>query len=551
MGRTGPIRGRGRAVVSLRTGALRWLPLAAVLGWLAWHTAREGLRLEPALLLAAGLAMAAWLAARRLWVTALLVALLLAPEAWQLAVQRPAALRALAGAAGPVRVEGTVRGRAELEPPHEGTVRLLLGDARLWPAGAALRLAELEVELPARSAWGFPYRARVALAGPLRPGTQGVALQRGRLRLAFAAAEFHRVAAPIRPWNGEALRLHLRDRAAYYLSRPALAVYLPIVLGLRERDTPEAREVAAAFRRVGVAHLFAISGLHVGLLYLLFLAVAHWGLGWLQWGQGWRHGPALRRAGVLAAVWLYIALIGFPIPAVRAALMGTLLVWNEQWGTRSPPLYILALAALGVLAPDPSQLYDVSFQLSFLAYFFLLCALGLHRPLLPRLLPARLLPARRGSLAARWAVRAVEGAWLSLWVTLLITLGLWPVVTATFGTLSLLVFLGNLVMVPLLGWLVLPLGLAALAVNLAYAGAAPGAWPERIVCAALDAVLRGWVWIVERLDALSGLLVFRLRPDWTAPALLAYYALLLAGLAWALRRRNARGTRGAAPPVDA
>ncbi|HEX9842120.1 MAG TPA: ComEC/Rec2 family competence protein [bacterium] len=537
----------GPGTIRLRALA-RWAPLAGVLAWLAWETAAGHLRPDLPHVLAAGMAGAAWLAGRRLWGAAALAALLLTPLAWHFAVSLPAAQRALHEPRGTVRIEGTVRARSALEhegaqgAQSEGGARLLLGDAVLWRHGERLRLAELEAELPGVSEWAIAHRSRLRIGGTLRPGPAGVALRRGRLRLAFAAGEHHRVSEPPAAWSGEALRLHLRDRAAYYLSRPALAVYLPVVLGVRERDTPEAREVAGAFRRVGVAHLFAISGLHVGLLYGLFLLLQHWGLGWLRRGQGWVHAPALRRAGVLAAVWLYIALIGFPIPAVRAALMGSLLVWNEHWGTRSPPLYMLGMAALLLLAGDPSQLYDVSFQLSFGAYFFLLCALGLHRPVLG----AR--EGRQRPRWRRWLQGGIEGAWLNLWLTVLITAGLWPLVSASFGTISLLVFVGNLVMVPLLGLVVLPAGLAGLATSGLYAGAAPGAWLERAVFSVLDAVLLGWVWLVERLDALSGLLVLAVRLDWPPQVYAGYYAVLLAAIGWGFARRNRRrGASGAAP----
>ncbi len=138
---------------------------------------------------------------------------------------------------------------------------------------------------------------------------------------------------------------------------------------------------------------------------------------------------------------------------------------------------------------------------------------------------------------------------MNLWLTLLITLGLWPLVAATFGRVSLLVFAGNLLMVPVLSLLVLPLGLAGLAVSALHLGSAPGGLPERAVFAALDAALSGWVWLARTLDALGGALVLAVELAWPPGAYFAYYAVLLTGIAlayaWRAHRQRTRGASAA------
>jgi ComEC/Rec2-related protein len=514
-----------------------------VLAWLLWEGAAGRLRLDLPHLLGAGLLGASWLLLRRLYSPALLALALLAPLLLHFAWQLPAASRALTGDAGYLRLEGTVRGRWSAGGAQTGGARLLLGEAVLWRAGERLPLAELEVVLPRESVWRFPYRGRVRIGGRLAAAPAHPADRpERRLRLTFGEAAHH-LRTPLPGfWEGETLRL--RDRAAYYLSPRALAVYLPILLGLRERTTPEARAVAGTFRRVGIAHLFAISGLHVGLLFVLLGGIVGSVQGlWAEHagrGQGWAHARAATRVGVVAAIWLYIALIGFPIPAVRAALMGTMLVWTGLWGTRSPPVYVLCLAGGVLLVVAPSQIYDLSFQLSFLAYFFLLCALALFRPLR---VPREVAPWRRR------LTLVADGCRLNLWMTLLITLGLWPLATATFGQLSLLVFAGNLVMIPLLGLAALPLGLAAFLASLAHLQAAPGGWTERLAFGALDATLRAWVWLAELLDALGGALVIRWRSDMEPRAYLLYYALLLLLIWGLLRWRRSRRKAPQVPPA--
>ncbi|MEE8435114.1 MAG: ComEC/Rec2 family competence protein, partial [bacterium] len=427
-------------------------------------------------------------------------------------------------------------------------VRLLLGDATVWLAGGRHALAEVVVELPRGSPWAFRSGRRVRIGGTLRrPGPgKGIATEElpgspgAPVRMVFGEAAYHFQSEPVTPWTGHALRLRLRDRAAYYLSKPALAVYLPIVLGMRERSGPEARRVTRAFRRVGIAHLFAISGLHVGLLYFLFAATLRAG----RWawcllagaGQGWVYTPAAVRVSAMTLIWGYIALIGFPLPAVRAALMGSFLIWSGLWGTRSPPLYILLLAALLILAGDPSQFHGLSFQMSFLAYYFLLRALQSWPPVVPASLGA--MRGRWARLWRRWLRKFAGGVLLNLWMTAFITLGLWPLTVATFGRFSLLVFAGNLVMVPLMALLVLPAGLMALGMSFFSLGAPPGGRGEELAFDGLEAVMTGWIWLVEGLERTGAGLIFAADLTVSPWAVAAYYGMLLLSAHFLVRFRG-------------
>ncbi len=269
-----------------------------------------------------------------------------------------------------VRITGTVRRQTRSSGAQGKSMLLLLGEVAVEAGDERYALAEIAVELPVGRLWyRFHGRKVIRIGGRL----VSARWLQGRLVLALTGAEYHFVDRPLE--FPDYLRTALSDRAAYYLSKPALAVYQPILLGIRQQDSPEARRVVKTFRNTGAAHLFAISGLHVGLLYLIFMLVAHRLIGWSLYGPGLRYFREGLQLGVIAAIWVYLALIGFPVSAVRAALMGSLFAWAGLWGVRTPRIHILMVTAMVLLAIWPSRIYDISFQLSFLAYGCLLFAL--------------------------------------------------------------------------------------------------------------------------------------------------------------------------------
>jgi ComEC/Rec2-related protein len=494
---------------------LWWVPVLLGCAWLVWGAWNGGLGLDLSTLLrVGGVGLLAWLALRR-WSVLIVCAVLLAPLAWHFMAALPSAQSALAALApgDEVRVEAVLRERREHRWGGVRTVRLLLTEAELRAGGKAYRLAELEVEVSARPAWPFRPGRKLRLAGLLREA--GAVDHRVRLRLDPAEHAFDD-----RPWwpQGEAWRIRLHDRANYYLSKRAAAVFLPMVLDIRDRRAVESRDVAAQFRRVGVSHIFAISGMNVALIFGLLLAVQRFLLGRLQPGQGWVHAGEFARLFNVGLIWLYIALIGFPAPAVRAAIMGTVLVWQESQGVRTPPLYTLLITGLAMLAWSPGQLYDLSFQLSFMAFAFLVIALEIGGS------------GPAGDAQFRWRARARRWLWLgamNVCVTAVVSLGLWPLIAARFGTFSWLVFAGNLLLVPVMGAVILPSALLALLAAAVHIGQPPGAWLERAMFGGVETALHAWLGMLRAVDRAGGGWVFQISFTWSTREVCAYYAALL------------------------
>ena len=140
-------------------------------------------------------------------------------------------------------------------------------------------------------------------------------------------------------------RLHER-----YGDRGALVSAL--ILARKEGLSSDLRE---AFARTGIAHLLAISGFHVGVVSGLILAVV----------KSFR--VPRRRASVVAAVatWLYVALIGFPDAACRAALIIALVAVSRARARPPARWGALGAALLVLLVLDPRRLWSPGFQLSF------------------------------------------------------------------------------------------------------------------------------------------------------------------------------------------
>jgi competence protein ComEC len=211
------------------------------------------------------------------------------------------------------------------------------------------------------------------------------------------------------------LRYLLRDALGrrigrLYGSRAPLVEAL--VLGRRDDLDPQWRQV---FADAGVAHLLAISGLHVGIIAAWTLLLA-------------RRLLSLRRASQLMAVvvWAYVGLLGYPAPAVRSAAFISLKVVAGIRQRHPPADAVLAATVLAVAVLDPLAAGEVGAWLSVAATWGTGYALR------------RLPPAGRNQPVVS-LLAASLGA----------TLATAPITALVFGTVAPIGLLTNLVAVPL------------------------------------------------------------------------------------------------------
>ena len=136
-------------------------------------------------------------------------------------------------------------------------------------------------------------------------------------------------------------------------SDEAYAVVAAMTLGDKSGLTTELRE---SFSVSGASHVLALSGLHLGILYALLTMIF-----------GGIRRRALASMLVIVAVWGYAAMVGMPLSLLRSAVMLTLYTLTQMVLRNNASLNFLAFAALVVLLSSPWSLWDVGFQMSFLA----------------------------------------------------------------------------------------------------------------------------------------------------------------------------------------
>ncbi len=322
--------------------------------------------------------------------------------------------------------------------------------------------------------------------------------------------------------------------AAFIDSRPAPAdrrsLLAALTIGEAGGIEPELRR---AFSRAGLAHLLAVSGLHLAFVALGFYWLLVHGLACSQ-RLGNRLDVRRLAAGlVVPAVGFYVLLAGARLPSVRAGVAVGCFLVAAMVQRRIEPLQSLAAAALLVLGLWPQSLFDISFQLSFAAVAGLLL-------LAPPLADALRVPWRRaempGGLLARVRVHALQ----LLLISAVAAAATAPLVAAHFHQVSLLGLVANLIAVPLAAWLLVPLGLMAALLLVP--------WP-----AAAGAVMDLALWVSGGLIALAEQLARLPVGHWTTAGpdrlqLLAWYGGLLALAGWR-RWRAARWLAAAAAAV--
>lgn len=261
-----------------------------------------------------------------------------------------------------------------------------------------------------------------------------------------------------------------------------------LVAGIQDDVDPEQY---TEYSNLGLTHVLAVSGLHFGVIVFILL----------------RLGALLRLTRerslelTIAALPVYMLLTGASPSAVRACLMGMIALYMARRNKLKDGLHLLAASAFVMMVWDPLVIENVSFQLSFIVTAGLL----LFVPTVTEWLPIPW-PSLRGALAVAITAQAVS----------------FPVSVYYFHQFHLLSLLANLVLVPFISFVVMPLGMASAVLAMLWHplgvfAADAASWCNRLT-----------EWSLDALGSVPGMQTF-----WPQPSLLwvlAAYAIQFASV---------------------
>jgi competence protein ComEC len=200
----------------------------------------------------------------------------------------------------------------------------------------------------------------------------------------------------------------------------AYAVVAAMALGDKSALTHELRDTYSVS---GASHVLALSGLHLGIIYcMLWLLLPH------------RRWPAVSQTIILIVMWLYVLLVGMPVSVVRSAVMLTVYGLLSISHRNKMSVNALAFTAIVMLMWNPEWLFDIGFQLSFMAVLAIL----LFVPVFEDVFSAKYLQEHR----------LVRYVWGLVAVSVSAQIGVAPLLAYYFGRLSTYFLLTNFIVLP-------------------------------------------------------------------------------------------------------
>ncbi len=218
------------------------------------------------------------------------------------------------------------------------------------------------------------------------------------------------------------VRQHLLERYRQWgLTDEVYGVVAAMTLGEKSQLD---RGLKDTYSQVGAAHILALSGLHLMIIYSV-----------ISLFMVWRRFRFLSQIVIILAIWAFAFLVGMSPSVVRSAFMISIYALLSLGYRERMSVNTLAFVAIVMLLCNPQSLFDIGFQLSFMAVLAIL----LFNPLFAKMIPLHVLQRHR----------LLNGLWGMTTVSLSAQLGTAPLIVYYFGRFPTYFLLSNYVVIPL------------------------------------------------------------------------------------------------------
>ncbi len=210
------------------------------------------------------------------------------------------------------------------------------------------------------------------------------------------------------------------------------------------------RDLRESFNRAGVGHLLAISGLHIGVVATAAFIFFKWVFSHIKlflWNAWTKKGSVV--LSVIPVV-IYGLLSGMSPSTQRAVIMVIVFLLAFLFEREPDTMNTLAVAAMVILVIHPPSLFSISFQLSFTAVFTIIYGLSKLQDLWTF---------NSSGIITRRSFQFIKKVFFFFLASLFAIIGTLPLLMYYFNQISLVGLLANFAVVPLIGFLVVPLGL--------------------------------------------------------------------------------------------
>ena len=273
-----------------------------------------------------------------------------------------------------------------------------------------------------------------------------------------------------------------------------LNVAVALILGQQQDIDPE---ISKDYQYAGAVHILSVSGLHIGFI-LLFVTFI------LKPVPNNKKGSLLKLIVILCSLWLFGILAGLAPSVVRSVTMFSFVAIGQHLRRSVNIYHTLLVSILLILLVQPGFLFDVGFQLSYLALFFILW----FHPLLSKI----------------WTPKnkISKYIWDILSVSFAAQIGTLPLSLYYFHQFPGLFFITNLVIIPLTGFI---MGIGVLVIVLAYFESSP---------IFLSKALEWSLFIIDKIiHTIASLEQFIIKDiPFTLAFLLSSYAIVFSAIFW-------------------